>query len=432
MMHPSREPGHAENRRGFIRESSWLLAGAVPVGLVASPHPAPLPPQPQGELRLGLVGCGFRGIALAAQAMRSAAANVRLCTVADVFEDRIQQACRTLKGNSPEHFSVEGTHRFAGLDACRRLLNSGIDLVILATPPSFRPSHFREAIEAGKHVFAEKPVAVDLSGVQIVLESCRLAAERGLSVAAGFQRRHAPGYLETVARVRAGAIGDIHYARSLSIRPTPRNRPRQAGQSELEYQIRNWQHFNWLSGDSIVEQQVHSLDLMNWVLDGHPLEAQGVGGWKNSPPRDSGPSAVFDHHSLQFTYRNDVRLMSMNAWSDAGRSECSEWIHGSQGACDLGNCRIYDGNRQLVWQAEPAADGCQASLDAFLAHIIAGGLFSEGVCAAESTMTAIMGRMATYSGDRICWRDFAGGNHRLADPARLASLKDLPPAVTRV
>lgn len=425
----------ADNRRDFIRGSSLLLASAVPVALsTAARATSGALASAKREFRLGLVGCGYRGIAATTAALSTDAANVTLVGVADVFPDRIQQACRSLKGKFAKQFDVAERQRYSGFDGFRRLLESDVDAVILATAPGFRPLHFTAAVEAGKHVFAEKPVAVDPWGVRQFASACELAQSSGVSVAVGLQRRHATNCIETIEQLHSGVIGDLLSGRAYCVRPVPRMHPRRRGQSELEHQLRNWQHFGWLGGDSIVEQHVQSLDLMNWIAGEHPIEALGVGGWQGMPGAEqpvanssSGSPVVFDHHAVEFTYRSGFRLMSMNHWTEGSRTEISEWIYGTKGSCDLTNGAIYDQNRQLLSKADGTRDGLKLAFGDFFGRLSRGEASSEGLSAAESTMTAILGRMATYQGNRVRWAECAASHQQAADFAALRSMSDAPP-----
>jgi myo-inositol 2-dehydrogenase / D-chiro-inositol 1-dehydrogenase len=439
---PSETQHQADSRRDFIRGSSLLLAGAVPAALATAANTVPALTRTKRSYRLGLIGCGYRGITAATQAMKTTSANVTLVAVADLFQDRIQQSCRSLKGKCAEHFDVTENRRYAGFDAYQRLLQSDLDAVILATAPGFRPVHFQAAVEAGKHVFAEKPVAVDPLGVRDFSQSCQLASSSGVSVAVGLQRRHAENCRDTIEQLQAGAIGDLQYARAYCVRPVPRMHPRRRGQSELEHQLRNWQHFGWVGGDNIVEQHVQSLDLMNWLAGDHPIEALGVGGWKDfklgpavgaalATDQTAFERGVFDHHAVEFVYRSGFRLLSINHWTEGSRTELSEWVFGTKGSCDLTNGAIYDQDRQLLWKSDGARDGLKLAFEAFFGNLSRGELSAEGLSAAQSTMTAIMGRMATYQGTRVRWADCAASRLKLADFQAFRSLQDASPPIAR-
>ncbi len=411
------------SRRDFIKGSSMLLAGgAIPASLPGSK----LSKVGAEPIRLGLIGCGGRGTAIALQALSPSHGEVRLVAVGDVFEDRIQQAMRALRsGPNRDRVEVDPQRRFVGLEAYRKVMESDPDLVILAAPPGFRPLHFAAAVAAGKHVFAEKPIATDSPGVRQFLATCQEATDRKLAVAVGLQRRHEPAYQATIAKLQDGAIGRINFCRAYWNQGASWSRPRAKQQTELEYQLRNWGYFNWLSGDHIVEQHVHNLDVINWLLGGHPERAQGVGGRQVRTGAEFGQ--VYDHHTVEFTYRGGVKLLSMcrqmpNCWNSVG-----EFAHGSEGWADIAAGKIFDLNNQLIWEADPIRRGHAGELESLFAALRSGIFPNEGHYAAESTMTAIMGRMATYSGKEVTWSRCLNSPLSLADVAALRTLHDAAP-----
>ena len=361
------------SRRDFIKGSSMLLAGGAIPGSLPLPYQSLSGNQPAADrpIRVGLVGCGARGTALLQQALNPRHGEVQLVALADTFDDRVQQTIRTLRsGPNRDRVAVDSSRRFVGLDAYRKVMESDADLVILAAPPGFRPLHFAAAIAAGKHVFAEKPVAIDAVGVQQFLATCRTAAELKLAVAVGLQRRHEPAYQATIAQLQSGAIGRINFCRAYWNQGAGRSRPRTKNQSELEYQLRNWNYFNWLSGDSIVEQHVHNLDVINWLLSGHPERAQGMGGRQVRTGSEFGQ--VYDHHAIEFTYSGGVKLLSMsrqmsNCWNTVG-----EFAHGAMGWADIAAGKIFDLDDRLVWEAEPSDRGHASELESLFAALRSG------------------------------------------------------------
>jgi myo-inositol 2-dehydrogenase / D-chiro-inositol 1-dehydrogenase len=412
------------SRRDFIKGSSILLAGgAIPASL-----PRSNPPESTSEpIRLGLIGCGGRGTAIALQALSPVHGDVRLVAVADVFEDRMQQAMRALRsGPNRDRVEVDPQRRFVGLEAYRKVIDSEVDLVILAAPPGFRPVHFAAAIEAGKHVFAEKPIATDAAGVRQFIATCQ-TADRKLAVTVGLQRRHEPAYQAIIAKLQDGAIGRINFCRAYWNQGAGWSKPRLPQQTELEYQLRNWSYFNWLSGDHIVEQHVHNLDVINWLLGGHPERAQGIGGRQVRTGSEFGQ--VYDHHTVEFSYRGGVKLLSMcrqmaNCWNAVG-----EFAHGSEGWADIAAGKIFDLDNQLIWEADPVRRGHAGELENLFAALRSGIYPNEGHYAAESTMTAIMGRMATYSGKEVTWSRCLNSQVALADVAGLRTLRDTAPTL---
>lgn len=419
--------GSAASRRNFFKDSGLLLAGGALVGgqlsLARAAHA-----YGAGTIRVGLVGCGGRGTAAVIQALNTTGGDVRLTAMADVFDSNLQSAFRAIKGKHPNQVDVSPTTRFAGLDAYQRVFESDVDVVFLATPPGFRPVHFERAVAAGKHVFMEKPVAVDAPGVRRVLASGEVAKEKGLAVQVGLQRRHEARYRQCVAQLHDGIIGEPIFARAYWNGAGVWTRPRRPAQTELEYQINNWYYFNWLSGDHITEQHVHNLDIINWVMNGFPVEAQGQGGRQIRSGAAAGE--IFDHHMIEYTYDGGARLLSQcrhinGCWSNVG-----EHIHGTNGSCDISAARVFDRRGNLIWESdakEVAGKGWQQEQIDLFESIRAGEFPNETEYAAHSTLTAIMGRMATYSGKKVTWNQALSSNLSLADIETLHTLDSLAP-----
>ncbi len=265
--------------------------------------------------------------------------------------------------------------------------------------------------------------------MQHFLAACREALDHKIAVAVGLQRRHEPVYQQTVAKLQEGAIGRIHFCRAYWNQGTSWSRPRTAQQTELEFQLRNWPYFNWLSGDHIVEQHVHNLDVINWLLGEHPQRAQGMGGRQTRTDLRLGQ--VYDHHAVEFTYDSGVRLLSMcrqmaNCWNAVG-----EFAHGSDGWADIAAGKIFDHSNRLVWQADDLTSepkrGPASELNHFFSALRSGEVLCEGFSAAESTMTAIMGRMATYTGKEITWSKCIASQQSFANVSLLKSLRDAAP-----
>jgi predicted dehydrogenase len=413
------------SRRDFIRRTSLLAAGGALAGGVL---PIARAAQPFGSdtIRIGLVGCGGRGTGAAIQAMNTSGGEVKLVAMADVFENRVQASYRTIKGQHSDKIDVPKDRMFVGFDAYKQLLASGCDLVILATPPGFRPLHFAAAVAAGKHVFMEKPVAVDAPGVRQVLEACKVAKEKSLAVAVGLQRRHERKYMATVKAIQDGAIGDIILARAYWNGTRPWNNQRQSGDSELRYQMRNWYHFNWLSGDHIVEQHIHNLDVINWIKNAYPATAQGQGGRQVMDEDKSGE--IFDHHMVEFTYGDGTVMLSAcrhipNCWNSV-----SEFVHGTKGRADVSGSKIYDASGKLIHNfGDLGGDGHQQEHHDLFADLRAGKIAAEGEWGAMSSMTAILGRMATYSGKMVSMETAMKSDLALAQFDRYQSFDDEAP-----
>lgn len=394
------------------------VAGSLPLARAAHAYGS-------DAIKIGLIGCGGRGAGAAAQAMNTTGGEVQLMAMGDVFDDRMQQSYRTLKGEHKDKVTVADDARFLGLDAYKRVLDTNCDLVILATPPGFRPMHFEAAVEAGKQIFAEKPVATDGAGVRRFLAANEKAKAKGLAVAIGLQRHHEVAYKETMDQLKSGAIGDIIFCRCYWNQGDLWVRNRAEGQSELEYQMRNWYYFNWLCGDHIVEQHIHNIDVINWLMDGPPEKAEGMGGRQVRTGKDFGQ--IYDHHAVEFTYKNNVKCLSMCRHIKDCWNAVSEFAHGSKGWCDISGAKIYDRDNKLVWKSEGNRNGHQEEHHDLFRLLRAGEKPAEGKYGAESTMTAILGRLATYTGKEITYEKALNSEVKLADFDSIKSLDDKAP-----
>ncbi|MEZ6150644.1 MAG: Gfo/Idh/MocA family oxidoreductase [Pirellulaceae bacterium] len=403
-----------DSRRHFIRGSSLLLAGALPAaGLPATGppaaaastdslrHPPTTVPAAGRVIKVGLVGCGSRGMTVVNNLLAASLLHgcVQLTAVADAFPDSLQRILRGLKGKYPQQVSVDSTSRCLGLDGYRQLLDRDVDLVLLATPPAFRPQHFEAVVAAGKHIYAEKPIAIDVMGVERFQAANRLALEQRLVVGVGLPRRFQPQYQATVAQLRSGAIGQIVSAQAIQSVRQPRANRGGKSRSELEVQLRNWTQHAWASGGPWVEPHVQNLDVINWVLGDHPLEAEPleVNPQRAGSEQHGGPSPI------EFRYAGGVSVLSQCLLIDDNRpARLSLTVQGSGGHCDLAAGKIFDANGRLVWRAasEGGEDGLAQSL---LAAIDQGAKFNQADDAVEATLTAILGRTASSRGRRIGW-----------------------------
>ncbi len=418
---PASSPSTSESRRSFIKTTSALVAGG---SLVGGQLPLARAAHAFGSdvIKLGLIGCGGRGTGAAGDAM-STEGPTRLVAAADAFESRSSTSLSQLKKKFPKQID-DKLKISTGLEAYKEVLSSDCDLVILATPPGFRPLHFEAAIKAGKNVFAEKPVATDAPGVRRFLETNKLAKEKGLTVQVGLQRHHQTDYRETIKKLKDGAIGDILYTRVYWNTGAIWTRNRTPEQTELEYQVNNWYHFNWLSGDHICEQHIHNLDVSNWLMDAHPIEANGQGG-RAALADYSGQ--IYDHHFVEYTYPNGTKMFSQCRQIPGCWGSTSEFAHGTKGWCEISKGRIYDHNDKLVWQSPEGEKGHPNEHVDLFAAIRKGEIPNEGDYGATSTMTAIMGRMATYSGKKLSWDDCFNSRVALADFDSLKSYQDPAP-----
>ena len=413
------------SRRDFIKKgSSLLVAGGVVAGsnlsLARAAHSFG-----SDVIKIGLVGCGGRGTGAATQAMNTLGGEVRLIAVADAFEDRVQGALRGIKGRHGDKVDVPKERQFVGFDAYKDVLATDIDMVLLATPPGFRPLHFEAAIRANKHVFFEKPVAVDAPGVRRVLAANEEAKKKNLAVAVGLQRHHEVAYKETMAELHNGAIGDIVLGRAYWNGGGVWVRPRNDQQTELEYQMRNWYYFNWLCGDHIDEQHIHNIDVINWLMKDFPVKAQGQGGREVRTGIDHGE--IYDHHMIEFTYASGAKMLSQCRHIKGCWNNVSEHAHGTKGTVDISGAKIYDSAGKMTFQSKGARGGHQQEHHDLFASLRKGEIPNEGEYGAKSTMTSIFGRMATYSGKEITWDQAINSKLSLANVDMMASMDDTAP-----
>jgi myo-inositol 2-dehydrogenase/D-chiro-inositol 1-dehydrogenase len=380
-------------------------------GVVASVSTATAFAAGNDTIKVGLIGAGGRGtgavrnILQAEQTINPTGGKVEIVAVGDVFKDRAEGAVRTFKtGRDYMPFAaqvkVTPETTFEGLDAYQRVLNAGVDLVILATPPGFRPLHLEAAVRAGKNIFCEKPVCVDATGARKVYGLVEESRKRNLAIVAGTQRRHQKGYIETIKKIHDGAIGDVVTARcSWNNNGIWFNR-RQPGQSDATYQLRNWYHYLWLCGDHIVEQHVHNLDVCNWVLNGHPVRAIGMGGRAARPAGDPAEAGqIWDHFAVEYEYANGVKMYSYCRHLP-GDNDVSETIYGNKGISRVSSYLI---NRDQVG-TDDRDPYVQEHID-LLNSIRAGRPLNELRTVTDATFTAILGRNAAYACKNLRWDD---------------------------
>ncbi len=389
-------------RRQFIGTSLSIAAGSATVGTATRAFPSTVHAGGDDVLRVGLIGCGGRGTGAAGQALQ-ADDNVKLVAMGDAFEDRLQLSLKSLAGieELAGKVDVPPEQQFVGFDAYKNVLASDVDVVLLTTPPQFRPIHLKAAIEAGKHVFAEKPVAVDAPGVRSVLESCAEAKRKNLSVVSGLCLRYDGGFKETVSRLHDGAIGDIHTVVANDYRGSIWVKPRKEDWTDMHWQMRNWYYFTWLSGDFNVEQHVHYLDVCAWVMGGYPVKAMGLGGRQVRTEAMFGN--IYDHHSVTYEYESGARLFSNCRQQSGCKNSIGGYAVGSKGRAEVSESRLeIEGN--TTWRFDQKVKNMyQVEHDELFAGIRAGNPLNNGVYMARSTMLAIMGRMATYTGQEITW-----------------------------
>ncbi|MFA6561350.1 MAG: Gfo/Idh/MocA family oxidoreductase [Verrucomicrobiia bacterium] len=371
-------------------------------------------------IRLAFIGCGGRGTGAASQAL-STSGPVKLVAMADLFADRIETSLGHLLKNEAIRgkIDVPPERRFTGFDAYRRAIESGVDMVILTTVPHFRPIHYAAAVAAGKHVYMEKPVAVDGPGVRAVMGANEEARKKKLAVAVGFQRRHQNSCRECIQQIRDGKIGDVRMIRSYYLMGgIVSGRSKTPEQTEMEYQIRNWLYFTWLSGDHFVEQTVHAVDVGNWVANACPIKAHGLGGRqvRNGP----GTGQIFDHGVVEYEFANGCRHLVFARQIPGCFTQVNLFALGTKGEMSVGGGLVELGRGN-----SKAVNAYQVQHDRLFAAIHAGQPFFEGDYAATSAMSAIMGRMALYSGKEVTW-DAALNSKLSLSPAKYALDADPP------
>ncbi len=379
----------AVSRRDFIRTSASAAASVSVLGSVKwGVHAAG-----SDMVRVGLIGCGGQGTRDAV-ALLQAVEGVELIAMGDMFADRIQQSLEILRKEAPRGVNVKPEMCFTGFDAYRDVLQTDVQAVLLVAPPHFRPLHFRAAVEAGKHVFMEKPAGVDPAGIRAMLEISELAAQKGLSVVCGTQRRHTPSYQETIKRIHDGAIGRVVAGEAYWMGGDMLGYwewYERGSLSEMEWQIRNWPWYTWLSGDHIVEQHVHNLDIINWALDANPEQCLGQGGRQ---VRTLGN--IWDNFTVVFEYPNDVRVTSMCRQINGCANRIGERLIGTKGVAEVDR-GLIKGEKAWEYQG-PEVQPKQLDQQVFIKSIRDGKPLAEAKDMAHSTLVAIAGRMSAYSG----------------------------------
>ena len=395
----------ALTRRSFLSHASKTVAGAAALGALPIEKIAYGALSPGDTIKVALVGCGGRGSGAAAQAL-STGESVKLVAVADVHKDRMDGSLRGLANQHKDKVQVPDDNKFLGFEGYKAAISLA-DVVILATPPGFRPMQFEEAVRQGKHVFTEKPVAVDGPGVRKFLAACEEAKKKNLKVGVGLQRHHHAGHIECVKRLQDGAIGDIVAMRAYWNGNTPWVQKRadleaKAGRklTEMEYQLRNWYYFVWLCGDHICEQHIHNLDMVNWLKKGYPVKARGNGGCETRKGPDYGE--IFDHHVVEYTYEDGSVCFSqcrhqLGCWNDVSQSAI-----GTKGKSDFER-NVITGETPWRFQGR-AKDPYQQEHDDWFDAIRNDKPYNEGFNGAYSSLTSILGRMSTYTGKEVTWQ----------------------------
>jgi predicted dehydrogenase len=401
----SNHPWHEMNRRAFLHDSGLLAAAAVTAGLTFPTHARASSRRPSGRLKVGVIGCGGRGTGAAVNILE-ASEDVEIHAMGDMFADRVKGAVHELGEIDPKLAAraiVPEDRVFTGFDAYKQVLATGVDIAILATPPGFRPTHFAAAIEAGAHVFMEKPVATDPAGVRTVIDAARKAADRKLSVVSGTQRRHERCYLDAMRRIQEdGAIGEVIAAQVYWNQAGLWHKDHEPEWSDMEWQLRNWLYFTWLSGDHIVEQHVHNIDVAAWALGENPVSCMGMGGRQSRVKPEYGH--IFDHFAIHYEYAGGRAVHSYCRQQDGTTPRSEEIIIGTKGRAVLasGRAEIF-GEHPWKWKGKQTNPYVQEHIDLMASIKGDGPYLNEGERIAESTLVAIMGRMGAYTGKHVEW-----------------------------
>jgi predicted dehydrogenase len=397
-----------KSRREFMKQGTILAGGILTAPLFAK---ANYFSGADTVIKVALIGCGGRGTGAAMQALLTKQ-NVKLVAMADAFKDRIDSAYKQLnaddlsdwsgvKGNVKNKIDVPAEHMFVGFDAYQKAIPLA-DVIILTTPPGFRPIHFEEAVKQGKHIFMEKPVATDPNGVMRVLKAAEEAKKKKLNVVVGLQRHYQNSYKELYKR--KDQIGEIVSAQAWWNNDGVWVNPRKEGQTEMEYQMRNWYYFNWLCGDHITEQHIHNIDVINWFKGGYPVKAQGMGGRQVRKGKDHGE--IFDHHYVEFHYADGSILNSQCRHIPKTMAKVDELMTGTKGKIFCGAGNITDLKGKVLYQFDHKTENnpYQTEHDELFAAIAKGEYkFADAENGAKSTMTSILGRLATYTGQVVEW-----------------------------
>jgi predicted dehydrogenase len=392
------------SRRSFVKNSALLGGGLVAMPLFSE---AGYFNSVDDTIKVALIGCGGRGTGAARQALLSKQ-NVQLVAMADAFRDRLDGSLKAISAEDDDGVSVKDRvtvtddTKFVGFDAYKKAIQLA-DVVILTTPPGFRPIHFEEAVKHGKHIFMEKPVATDPAGIKKVLEVAAIAKQKKLNVVVGLQRHYQNSYKELYGRVKDGMIGDVTSGQVYWNSDGVWVRKRETGQTEMEYQMRNWYYFNWLCGDHIVEQHIHNIDVMNWFKGAYPVKAMGMGGRQVRTGKEFGE--IFDHHYVEYHYADGTIMNSQCRHIKGTYSRVDETIVGTKGTVHCGAGQIKAGGKTLyAYDMKKENNPYQTEHDELFAAIAKGEYkFDDTENGAKTTLTAIIGRLATYSGQVIDW-----------------------------
>lgn len=410
-MPSSEKQQNRPDRRQFLQSSVAAAGLASPLLAQAATSTPAVHSGGSEKLRVGLIGCGGRGTGAVVDTL-SADPQTELVAIGDTFRDRADECLKNLQAdeNVSDRVNVSPDRIFNGFEAYKSVIDSGVDVVLLATPPHFRPMQFAYAIEQGKHCFVEKPVGVDVQGVQSVLETCKRAEEKGLAVVSGLCWRYDNGVLEMMQRIQDGAIGDIVAVQSTYNAGTLWHRGDDPSWSRMEYQIRNWLYHTWLSGDHIAEQAIHSLDKTAWLMgDAHPVKAVGIGGRQQRTDEKYGN--IFDHHVVFYEYDNGVPVYFTCRQQDNCTTSVDEIVLGTKGKAYILKNRIEGENKWRYRDEKPSM--YRQEHVAMYESIRSGNPINNGHYMTNSTLIAIMGRMCSYTGKELTWDQVLSSQERL-------------------
>lgn len=398
------------NRRKFIQYTGAVIGGSLAFNLGSAPALA----RSSNTLRVGLIGCGGRGAGAASQALEADPDTV-LTAMGDVFADRLDESYKELAEMYPTRVKVDKSHKFIGFDAYKKVIES-VDVVLLTTPPAFRPDHLAAAIDAGKHAFCEKPVAVDAPGIRKVLAAAAKAKEKKLSVVSGFCFRYDNPKRAIFEKILKGELGDIRTISTVRNGGGLWSKPRQSGWTDMEYKLRNWLYYSWLSGDFITEMMVHSLDMMSWAMgDKPPLRVTGTGGRQVRVEEIYGNA--FDHFAVEYEYANGVRGFHFSRQQEGCSNVNKVEVAGTMGSAFIqGEQHEITGKEKWSYQGEKN-NMYQTEHDEFFASIRKSKALNDGYPMAVSSMLGIMGRMAAYSGQTITWEEALNSSQTLGPSA---------------
>ncbi len=421
-------------RRDFVKQTSLTASGLILAPWAANAFAGQS--LVNDTIKVALIGCGGRGTGAITQAL-STKENIQLVAMADVFRDRLDDCYANLMKSREKDTSAKAVpiskkvdvpedRKFTGFDGYKKAMELA-DVVILTTPPGFRPLHFEEAVAQGKQIFMEKPVATDPAGIQRVLNAAKIAKQKKLNVVVGLQRHYQNSYREIMKRIQDGQIGDVVSASCWWNNDGVWVKPRKEGQTEMDYQLRNWYYFNWICGDHITEQHIHNIDVINWVKNGYPIRARGTGGREVRKGKDYGE--IFDHHIVEFEYADGTILNSQCRHIPGTWTRVDEHVIGTKGKVHFDAAKILDskGNVQYAFDKKNKENNpYQTEHDELWATVAAGEYkYADAENGAYSTMTSILGRMATYSGQVIEWDKAINSGINIA-PSRFAWDADMP------